>query len=167
MKLSVKSIAFAAMMTISVSSGVAFSGNISPASANNLQFSPNSKQSQINPQLQPKLPVCAGASIIGNWKGGLVAAGDDVVTSVQISVSPGGAIKQGTWKFLGQTGVFEQGTVIAIVEGDTVTLQLWKQESQSKNKIVTLKGNFQDCGHKISGKSTDLKTNLVFNFAKF
>ncbi|WP_414550338.1 hypothetical protein [Anabaena sp. CCY 0017] len=167
MKLSIKSIALATMMTvstISVSTGLALSGSISAASAQT-----NSRQ--MNQPLQFQRQICSKASIVGNWKGIIVANGDDATTSLEISIPSGKATPQGTWKFLGASGNLNQGKAIASVQGNTVTLELWESKLQNnlktQKKVATLQGNFQNCGSKISGNLLDTQTNFVFNLAKF
>jgi len=163
MKLSIKSIALATMMTVStvsVSTGLGLLGKISAASA-------QTNYAQINRQLQFQPQICAKPSIIANWKGIIVAAGDDAATYLEISIPSGKAPQQGTWKFPGESEPLDQGKAIASVQGNTVTLELWSNNSGSLKKISTLQGNFQDCGSKISGKLLNTKTNFVFNLAKF
>ncbi|TVP60989.1 MAG: hypothetical protein EA343_15820 [Nodularia sp. (in: Bacteria)] len=168
MKLSIKSIALATMMTvstISVSTGLALSGSISAASAQT-----NSRQ--INRQLQFQPQLCTKSSIIGNWKADIVPGGDDILIHLQISIPAGKATQQGTWKFVGSPGqTLNQGKATASVQGNTVTLQLWKSQSQNNvtimKKMGTMQGNFQDCGSKISGNGVIDNRDFNFNLSKF
>ncbi|AHJ30760.1 hypothetical protein PN465_18320 [Nodularia spumigena CS-584] len=167
MKLSIKSIALATMMTvstISVSTGLALSGSISAASAQT-----NSRQ--MNQQLQFQPQLCTKASITGNWKGMIVPTSDDIVIHLEMNISPGTAPQQGTWKFVGASGTLNQGTVKASVQGNAVTLELWKSQLQNNltiiKKIGTMQGNFQDCGSKISGNGVIDNRNFTFSLSKF
>jgi hypothetical protein len=155
---------FIALTTISVCTGLALSGNVKTVSA-------QTNYRQISQPLQFQPQLCTKPSIIGNWQGMIVANGDDAATYLEISIPSGKATQQGTWKFLGASGSLNQGKAIAVVEGNTVTLELWNLQSQNnlniQKKIATLQGSFQDCGSKIKGNLLSPQTNFVFNLAKF
>ncbi len=167
MKLSIKSIALATMMTvstISVSTGLALSGSISAASAQ-INFR------QINQQPQFQGQICSQASITGNWKGMIVPTGDDIVIHVEISIPSAKAPQQGTWKFVGSSETSTQRKAVASVQGNTVTLDLWESKLQNNltivKKVATMQGNFQDCGSKISGNALADNKNFTFSLVKF
>ena len=168
MKLSIKSIALATMMTvstISVSTGLALSGSISAASA-------QTNYRQINQPLRLQGQICSQASITGNWKTDIALGGDDILFHLEISISPGKAPQRGTWKVVGSPGqILDQGTVRASVQGNTVTLELWKSQLQNNARILkkmgTMQGNFQDCGSKISGNGVIDNRDFNFTLSKF
>jgi hypothetical protein len=120
--LPVKSIVLVTLMTVSFSSAMTILGSTSQVSANSLQ-SKQARNYQIN-DVKKSSP-----SIVGNWEGIVYPKGDDTSTSVEMVINPG-AIKQGTWKFIGDNNsVFESGAVVASLAGNNATLE-FKQKNQ-------------------------------------
>ncbi|AFZ00372.1 hypothetical protein [Calothrix sp. PCC 6303] len=146
MKLTAKSIALTALLA--VSSGVTVFAASSQVSATIFQASP-ANSSKINSV------ISASPSIVGNWKGKIVAKGDDAATILEINVLPKpGSIKQGTWKFWGsnnnQDVVYQSGTLVATVNNNNVVLEL-KEQGQSMIKFQTKITNNKE----LSGESLD------------
>ncbi len=129
--LSVKSIVLVTLMTVFFSSAMTILGGTSQVSANSLE-SLQARHHQIN-DIKTSLP-----SIVGNWKGILYPDGDDTSTSVGMVINPG-AIKQGTWKFIGaDNSAFESGAVVASFGGNNTTLE-FKQKDQKPSFFYTCK----------------------------
>ena len=91
----VKSIVLVTLMTVSFSSTMAILGGTSQVSANPLQ-------SQQANHLQISNVITSPPSIVGNWKGRIYPEGDETSTSVEMVINQG-VVKQGTWKFIGDT----------------------------------------------------------------
>ena len=120
---SVKFIVLATLMTVFFSSAMAILGSNSQVYANPLQ-------SQQANHLQISSLTTSPSSIVGTWKGSLYHQGDDALTSVEMVINQGAAIKQGTWKFIGDTNSpLDSGTVVASLAGNNANL-----EFKQKNK---------------------------------
>jgi uncharacterized Zn ribbon protein len=153
MKLTAKSIALTTLLA--VSSGMTIFAASSQVSATIFQTSP-ANSAKINPV------ISTSPSIVGNWKGQIVAKGDDAATILEIDVLPqAGSIKQGTWKFWGSDNnkdvVYQSGTLVATVDNSNVVLEL-KDKGKSMMKFQTKIQNSKE----LSGESFDGKSKTKF-----
>lgn len=149
MKLVAKSIALTAVLA--VSSGITVFAASSQASSAN-----SAKINQV---------ISVSPSIVGNWKGQIVAKGDDAATIIEIDVLPqAGSIKQGTWKFWGSENnkdvVFQSGTLVAVVENNNMVLEL-----KDKGKtMIKFQSKLQN-GKQLSGESFDGKGKIKYSIS--
>jgi hypothetical protein len=161
MKFSAKSITLATLVTTSVISSMTFLGNQNQASANNIQtFTPTNYQlNKLNP----------APSVVGNWKGSIFSKGDDVSTVVEINISAqAGAVKPGSWKFLGfdeeknQDTVLQSGTLSATVGNNNSVTLTFKEKGKTLWTFNTKLNNTERLSGELVGKP-NIQINLKKN----
>ncbi|UKP01555.1 hypothetical protein [Nostoc sp. UHCC 0870] len=162
MKFSAKSITLATLVTTSVISSMTFLGNQNQASANNIQtFTPTNYQ--LNKLGNP------APSVVGNWKGSIGSKGDDALTVVEINISAqAGAVKPGSWKFIGfdsqknQDIVLQSGSLSATVGNNNSVTLTFKEKGKTLWTFNTKLNNTERISGELVGKP-NIQINLKKN----